>query len=455
MARRDEAIKAAELECCPELRQQPVCDTLNLRYRLPFRPRVGEDSQRIVPVEVVLHFLLERCSGPLVIGDPLYSTTLLPGEQVRLFTSDRHTRWSYDSESSLAYRNTTTSVESFFAAGMAQAMSDLTINESGSAVSSYEESWAEGGGGASVSLFGIVEIGGGGGGGSYDSQSASSFSHSLSRHAESASRYVAASIRAKSATSIGEVERRAHAEGESEAHYESASRVFSNPNKCRAVTYLFYQINKLQTVRFKLVAIERRVEDPAAPTGAYQRVPVDTGGRVTVLPQYITATDKNRLNIEQMARTSAAERRQAAMSAVGLAAPSATTYTTAIGLATIAVAREPIGIPLRHAAIAAVDKDLASAGILDPKTGKPTERIIAELSWEREEVLPTPGVLIKGCLDKCETCEPALQKAIELDLEHKRLENKMLERQIELLEKSQEYRCCPGGSSEAEAPADE
>jgi hypothetical protein len=52
---------------------------------------------------------------------------------------------------------------------MAQAMSDLTINESGTSKSSYEESWAEGGGGASVSLFGIIEIGGGGGGGSYDS----------------------------------------------------------------------------------------------------------------------------------------------------------------------------------------------------------------------------------------------------------------------------------------------
>lgn len=455
MAEKTAKVKVSDLECCPELRQQPVCDTLNFRYRLPFRPRVGDDKQRI-PVEVVLHFRLERCSGSLVIGDPIYSTTLLPGEQVRLFTSDRHTRWSYDSESSLAYRHETTSEESFYTAGMAQAMSDLTINESGTSRSSYEESWAEGGGGASLSLFGIIEIGGGGGGGSYDSESTRAFSRSLSQHAESASRYVAAGVRAKSATSIGEVEQRTHKEGESEAHYESSSRVFRNPNKCRAVTYLFHKLNKLQTIRFKLVAIERRVEDPKVPTGAYQRVPLDTTGRVTVLPQYISATNKNRLEIEHMARTSAAERQQAVASAVGLARGHLYSVA-ALGATTVAIDRgEPtFNIALRKAALEAVDRDLADARLLDAKTGKPTEKLVAELSWEREEVLPTPGVIVKGCLDKCDTCEPALEKEIERDLERKRLENDMLKRQIELLEKSQEYRCCPSGSVETEEPPDE
>ncbi len=37
---------------------------------------------------------------------------------------------------------------------------------------------------------------------------------------------------------------------------------------------------------------------------------------------------------------------------------------------------------------------------------------------------------------------------IELELARKELENKLLERQIELLENSQEYRCCPAGSEE-------
>jgi hypothetical protein len=32
---------------------------------------------------------------------------------------------------------------------------------------------------------------------------------------------------------------------------------------------------------------------------------------------------------------------------------------------------------------------------------------------------------------------------IELDLERKRLENELMKRRIELLDKEQEYRCCP------------
>ena len=73
------------------------------------------------------------------------------------------------------------------------------------------------------------------------------------------------------------------------------------------------------------------------------------------------------------------------------------------------------------------------------RTGKPIEKIISELSWEREELLPTPGLMVKGCLDECNTCEPALIKKIEL--EEQSLCNKRLGRQIDFLEHAQEYRC--------------
>jgi hypothetical protein len=438
-----EAKNFSEVKCCPDFVLGPKCDTLNLRYSMMFRPRV---NNVVVPTEVVLHFLFKRCSGPLVLGDPVYSITLLPGEKVRLFTSDRHTQWSYDSESKLAYRHATTSVESFYTAGMAQAMSDLVITESGGGQSSYEESWAEGGGGASFSLFGLIEIGGGGGGGSYDAESAYSFLHSLRRHSESASRYVATSVRAKSAVSIGEVEHRSHSEGESEAHYESASRTFHNPNKCRALTYLFYQINKIQNISFRLVSIERRVKDPAAPTGAYQRIPVDTTGRVRVLPQSILATAKDRLEIEQIARNSAALRRRAVVSPENLQSSYAMSGATLNS--SVTVVREPINVSLRRDAIAAVDKNLVSSGILNVKTGKLTERVIKDVNWVRQEVLPTAGVIVKGCLDSCITCEPALQKEISLKLERMKLENDLLKKQTDLLEKSQEYRCCPIGNVE-------
>jgi hypothetical protein len=46
-----------------------------------------------------------------------------------------------------------------------------------------------------------------------------------------------------------------------------------------------------------------------------------------------------------------------------------------------------------------------------------------------------------------------LYKEIELDLERKELENQRLKREIELMEKDQEHRCCPADSKETPATA--
>jgi len=399
--------KFNELECCPELTKEPVCDTLDIRYLVPTYSRVG-DKLTHIPCDIIFHFRFERCSGPLVLGDLAYSTTLLPGEKVRLFTSDRHSRWSYDSETQLSYRHETTSEESFYTWGVARAMSDLTISQSGSSVSTFEESWASGGGGGGINL-GIIKIGGGGGGGSYDAESAYSFAQSLSRHTEASSSHVAAGVRAKSSTAMGEVESRTHAEGESESHFESSSRTFNNPNRCHAVTYLFYKINKIQKVRFKLVAIERKINDPAAPVIADSRITTDTSGSVAVRSQAVLATNKDRLEIERIARQSAIERFKNS-DGLQLAKDFSSTFSTRA----FELKMDPINAELRKTALKNVDSDLSKAGLIDIKTGEPTSKIIAELSWDKTELLPTPGILVKGCLDDCNTCEPFLQREIEL-----------------------------------------
>jgi hypothetical protein len=418
------------VECCPTLERGPICDHLDFRYRLPWRVADGR-------VDLILHFRLERCSGPMALGDLAYSTTLFPGERVRLFTSDRHTRWTYDTETSLAYRHETTSEESFYTWGMARSMSDLTVSESGSVSNRYEEDWASGGGGASVSLFGIIDIGGGGGGGSFDAESTTQFARNLSTHAEASSSYVAAGVRAKTATAVGEVQTRSHAAGESESHLESSSRTFTNPNRCHAVTYFFYRMMKKQTVRWRLVAIQRVYADPAAPTTPDRRIRPDLTGKVQVRPQVVLATGVDRLQKERVAREAALERERTSLTGVFEA-------TTLRG---IAAAREPTPPGRRDKALKAVDADLQKAGLLKAD-GQPTDRIVAQLSWEREEWLPTPGLLVKGCLDECGTCEPALQREIQLELERKALENRRLEREIELLEQAQEYRCCPADEEE-------
>ena len=425
-------VSSNDVDCCPTLERGPICDTLDFRYRLPWR---RQDAR----VDLILHFRLERCSGPMALGDLAYSTTLFPGERVRLFTSDRHNRWTYDSATQLAYRHETTSEESFYTWGMARSMSDLTVSESGSVSSQYEEDWSSGGGGVGVDLFGIIEIGGGGGGGSFDAESTSQFARNLSTHAEASSSYVAAGVRAKSTTSVGEVETRAHAEGESESHLESSSRVFRNPNRCHAVTYFFYRLMKKQTVRWKLIAVQRAFADPAAPTTPDRTIAPDLTGKVQVRPQLLLATSEGRLHTERMAREAALERERSSL----------TSLRDVTSLRAASVARQPTPIETRAATLKAVDTELQKAGLIKAN-GDPTERLVAEVSWEREEWLPTPGLLVKGCLDECGTCEPALEREIQLELERAALKNRLLERRIELLDKAQEYRCCPADAEEDE-----
>jgi hypothetical protein len=72
--------------------------------------------------------------------------------------------------------------------------------------------------------------------GDFDSNSLSTFLNEHSSHAKSAASSTEMGIRKASSVSIGEVQSRTHTQTESEQHFESASREFSNPNKCHAIT---------------------------------------------------------------------------------------------------------------------------------------------------------------------------------------------------------------------------
>jgi hypothetical protein len=251
---------------------------------------------------------------------------------------------------------------------------------------------------------------------------------------------------AANSISIGEVESRTHTEIESQDHFESASRTFSNPNKCHALTFYFFRINKSQTIRWTLESIERHVIDPAAPTGVDLNPPPPAGG-VSATPIAVLASAKDRLEVESRARASVL----AATTVPEGNFATRTSFAATAAAAALSVAADQTALPEKVvlAALAAVDKELAAAGLIDPKTGEVSEAAKRLYNWERTIVLPTPGVMVKGCLDDCDVCEPNLDKAINLDLERKQLENELLKKRIELLEKSQEYRCCPADEEEA------
>jgi hypothetical protein len=264
----------------------------------------------------------------------------------------------------------------------------------------------------------------------------------LSQHASSSDRRSEIGTRAASSVSIGEVSTRTHAEGESEDHFESSSREFSNPNKCHAITFYFYQINKTQTVRFKIVAIQRRVIDPNADTRVTNN-PFRADGDVSVIPNSVLATDSNRLNIEQIARASDLAKQHPQMST----ASSSSVSSLNLSMSRLVAELTPIPESIKVKALSEVDQGLIKQGLLN-EWGTVSDQIVSELSFERISSLPTPGMMVKGCLDECDICEPSLERSIELDLERKQLENELLKKQIALLENSQEYRCCPKDDDE-------
>jgi hypothetical protein len=425
--------------CCPVLEKDDVCDVLDFHYRQTHTTSVVSGNRRVA-VEVLIHARFERCPGPMTLGDLVYSTTLLPGEKVRLFTSDRRTRFSFDSESRVSYRNEQTSEERHYMASLHDFMSDVSARDAGSASSSSKGSSSghAGASGAVETLFSgpSVDVSG-----SHSASSTSDFVRELSQHASSSDRRAEIGTRAASSVSVGEVSTRAHSEGQSEDHFESSSRELTNPNRCHAVTYFFYQINKTQTVRFSIVAIQRRVIDPAADTRVSQN-PFVASGDVSAIPNAVLATDPNRLKTEEIGRASALARTRGEVAGVALAAVAAPARFAA-------AETPPIPDALKAKALAQVDAGLVKQGLID-KRGQVSEQIRTELSFERKSSLPTPGTLVKGCLDDCDTCEPSLDTAIELELENKRLQNELLKKQIELLEKSHAYRCCPAGEA---APA--
>ena len=424
--------------CCPDLKPSDNCDVLDFHYRQIYPVTVRDKPQF---VEVTIHARLTRCTGPLTLGDLVYSTTLFPGERVRLFTTDRRSRFTFDSSTKLSYRTEQTHEEQFYMSSMHDFMSDLESSDRRSS-SSSSQSHSDGHAGTGNFLENLFNGPSVNMSGNHSSSSTSDFLRELSQHARASDHRSEEGTRTASSVSIGEVETRAHSEGESQDHFESSSREFSNPNKCHAITFFFYRINKTQTVKFTIEAINRRVIDPAANTRVANNPPLSRG-QVSVIPAAVLATDPKRIEIQNLARQSVNVERQAGVrTAAGL------NVVTAPAFAPFVSDVKPLAADIRAEALKAVDQDLLKAGLLDKVGGEVSKEAVTKVSFERIFHLPTAGVLVRGCLDECDICEDARKKEIELDLERKRLENEKLKREIELMDKDQQHRCCPEGEEE-------
>ena len=420
--------------CCPEFVNGKKCDYLDLVYRLNNYTDVKLDRLiQNIAVEVAIHIRIERCTGPLQLGNVVYSTTLLPGEKVKLFTQDRRSRFSFDSESELSYRHEQSAEEQFYMDSYEKFMSDLESKDS--MHSSSTSSGSASSKGSTSGLFGTIFNGPSAKiSGSFDAASTKDFIRELSAHAEASHNKSIHMTRESSAVQVGEVQSKKHMEGESENHVESSSRTFNNTNRCHSVSYLFYQVDKQQTTKITIKSIRTRVIDPAA-NSAVVNYPIEANSKFSIIPAAVLATsEKANLKMKEMD---------------SIKLSSATRFQPRLALSEVRMKAEPLSSDVRKKALENVMKELVDSKILT-KNGQVSDEISKELSIELKTSIPTPGVVVKGCLDDCNTCEESQQQAIILELENKKLQNKLLAKKIELLEKSQEYRCCPVNEIEEE-----
>lgn len=419
--------KLTQTGCCPSLDKKLLCEIMHFSYRLNYRPESPDFLQKFanfpIGIELKFSFTYQRCPGDLVEGDLVYTNTLLPGETVKLFTSDRRSKFTYDSSSASANRNVQSSEESMQAQQMSDTMFDFDSKDSGN--SSYKNSaHVDGHADAGVDILGF-------GGeasmsGNFNASGSSQFANELSQHAQSKHNESVMSTRKANSVSVGESMSRTHAEGSSEDQYESSSREFKNPNHCHAVTFLFYQIDKTYSINFSLDTITIRIFNRQADNARVSATSHQNSDGLSILSTSVLATKPEAATIAGINLTSA----RLGGNIGGGINPSS--FSSEV----------PLTKEIITTVTAIVTKELVDEGLINAD-GTVSDAAKKQYGFQTNMALPTPGVMVKGCMDDCDICEPEVQKAIELDLENKQLQNELLKKQIDLLDKSQEYRCCP------------
>ena len=421
------------IPCCPDLIKDDHCDIVNFSRVLTYPTTITAANRRRVIVEVILHFKFSRCTLGLTLGDPAYSTTLLPGEKVKLSTTDRRSRFTFDSETKLSYHSEQISEEQYYMTAFQKYMADASAAQSGHAESSSEGHWDfHGDAGGSVNPFSLSASASTNARGNHNNHSVADYLNQQRSHVQSsASQSVSATHKAHS-ISVGEVSSRTHIQGESEDHFEASSREFSNPNKCHAISFIFYRLNKKQKIKFELVAIERRVLDDSAPIGGVLQ-PGASKIPIALVPQDVPATAAI-FKTTEVNTVSSISNRASANQFAELAKAPAQVLTVPV-FNTDPNFDSPLDGDTRAKALKEVDEQLVAKNLID-KAGKVTTETKQVIEFESEFSLPTAGIIVKGCLDECDICEPVVKERMQL-------ENDLLRKQIDLLEKSQEYRCCP------------
>lgn len=425
---------------CPprQWERDNICDMTILTYR--YNLRVSDNQL----VEVTLRYRVERCTEGYVLGDLLHSLTLLPGEEVLLSTRSRHSTARFTEDASFSASQVSRSTDRVWMETYQNLATDYDQMASGSASSSThsETKQSGGGGGGGINLFGIIKIGGGGSTskGTFDASSSAEFQNQLHQHLESSYHQTNSAVRDTASVSITEVN--SHRESTSEVNDElkTSVRRFRNINQCHTVTHYFYQIAKRQRVKITFLGRTLRAINRFADTAVRQK-PLDL------------SLASNALITKSAAVAAGQTEASGVPTGFDVTTPVAAQFTFASAafapsrLQNVAVKLDDLVLTqqVAGASFSAQQEDEKRRLEAVDLAGRLLERVIPQtFEIERVDIIPTEALYVESELGDCSLCEPYVMNKHELELERLRLENKLLEGQIALLEKHKDYRCCDG-----------
>jgi hypothetical protein len=382
-----------------DLKQVQPCDEIVLDYRLTYP--VGR-----VPVEVGFRIRFKRCTKGTALGNVLYSTTLLPGERVRLSFRNRHSIARFTRDETTRSELSAVSEEQGFMESFVNSATNFESRREARSETDDEYSFKTKGGtsGFFETIFAGPSVKASG---QYNSHSTREYFDQLTQHMDSSLETSTQWARGRESQVISQVDHHMEATAEYDEKLDAGIRTFSNPNACHTLNFFFYQVVKIQEITIELERVTYRVIDAMAPT----------------------RIERNRDNLFRYYQPSSSM--TAATGLVHMAPTAASTMSYESRASMQAVALEPISVAEREEALAKAKKEV------------PAETF--SLRLVKEVALPTQAIYVDSILGKCSACEPYVERKQVLELQKLELENKKLEREIELLDKHQLYRCCPEG----------
>lgn len=417
----DQLIKAGAGElahfCTPKKwKRENVCDITFLDYRYNMRV----DNQL---VEVTLRYRLERCTEDYVLSDLVHSVTLFPGEEVFLSTRTRHSTARFTDDSSVSASQVSRSSDRLWMEAFKSSATNYSESQAAfsSASSHSEYSKVNAGGSAGVNFL-FFSIGGGASvaTGEFDSSSSEQFFSQVNQHLTSSVHQTNQVARDTMSVSLSQVNSHRVKTAEEKDELEVSTRRFKNDNHCHTVTHYFYQIAQRQRVK---ITLESRTTRPLNNFA-------DTSFRVKPFVMSVAANAKLDFSADPAGGQEGPFVKATSIAGgAGAAARVATVDQMNLQrLSAVPFATFQEDEKSRVAAVAKIEAILAEQPV--------------EYTYESVDLIPTEALYVESELGSCMVCEPELVAMHAYELERMRLENLKLQREIELLEKHKDYRCC-------------